>query len=103
MVLSIVAVAPSRGTVSNRVIFKRSRAEFWSTYNVDFGDYVAGDARVKLEVMCKALIGAANQVPDKRMPAEEKRQFEAALWNGVTLLLAEPERIKRFQRPFQIC
>src|SRR5262245_53840452 len=55
IVLSISAIAPFRGTRPNGTSFKRSHAEFWSSYNIDFERYVAGDARAKLEAMCAAL------------------------------------------------
>ncbi len=99
VVLNVFAVAPFRGAIPNGASFKRTHAEYWSSYNIDFEKYVAGDAQAKLEALCAALAGAANQVPDRRMATEEKRRFEAALSDGVALLLSEPERISRFQRP----
>jgi hypothetical protein len=101
IVLNVFAVAPFRGAIPNGTQFKRTHAEYWSSYNIDFDRYVAGDARGKLEAMCAALAGAVDQVPDSRMAAEEKRRFQAALADGVTLLLSEPERMIRFQRPLQ--
>lgn len=102
LVLNVLAVAPFRGAVPNGTSFKRSRAEFWSAYNIDFEKYVASDARGKLEAIGRALLGAINQVPDARMTDEQKRHFEAALSDGIALLLSEPERIRRFQHPLQL-
>jgi hypothetical protein len=99
IVISVLAVAPSRGFMPNGTSFKRGDAEYWSSYNVDFEKYVVGDARGKLGALCAALIGAVNQVPDKRMASEEKREFEAALGDAVALLMSEPERMTRFEPP----
>jgi hypothetical protein len=101
VVLNVFAVAPFRGSIPNGTSFKRTHAEFWSSHNIDFEKYVAGDAGGKLAAICEALTGAVNQVPDKRMALDEKRRFEAALSDGVALLLSEPERISRFQRPLK--
>jgi hypothetical protein len=102
LILNVFAVAPLRGAIPNGTSYKRSRAEFWSAYNIDFEKYVASDARGKLEAMGTALIGAINQVPDSRMTGEQKRHFEAALMNGIGLLLSEPDRMRRFQHPLQL-
>jgi hypothetical protein len=101
VVLNVFAVAPFRGIIPNGTSFKRTHAEFWSSYNIDLEKYVTADARGKLEAICAALAGAVNQVPDMRMSGEEKRRFEAALSDGVALLLSEPERMSPFQRPLQ--
>ena len=94
-------MAPFRGVIPNGTSFKRTRAEFWSSYSIDYEKYVLGDARGKMEALCAALIGAVNQVPDSRMTGDEKRRFEVALVDAVALLLSEPERMSRFQRPLQ--
>jgi hypothetical protein len=96
VVLNVFAVAPFRGIIPNGTSFKRTHAR---SYNIDFQKYVTADARGKLEAICAALAGAVNQVPDMRMSGEEKRRFEAALSDGVALLLSEPERMSPFQRP----
>jgi hypothetical protein len=54
-----------------------------------------------LEDLCAALAGAINQVPETRMTREQKCRFEAAIFDAVALLLAEPERISRFHTPLQ--
>jgi hypothetical protein len=57
--------------------------------------------QTKLEDLCAALAGAINQVPETRMTREQKCRFEAAIFDAVALLLAEPERISRFHTPLQ--
>lgn len=99
IILSLIAVAPARGTIPSGVQFKRTHQEFWSSFNVNFDAYVVGDARGKLEAISAALIGAVRQVPENRMTSEEKDRFEEALVHGTTLLLSEPDRVSRFQRP----
>jgi len=101
VVLCVFAIAPYLGSISNGTRLKRTRAEFWSSYSIDFEKYVTGDARGKLDALHAALVGAVNQVPDKRMTSEERHRFEAAILDGIALLLSEPGRTSQFERPLR--
>lgn len=99
LVLGLHAVAPFRGVIPNGTQFKRKHGEFWSSYGIDFEGYVTGDARAKLNALRAAMLGAINQVPDDRMSPAQKAEFATAASAGVELLLSEPERVHRFNRP----
>src|SRR5262245_18426486 len=67
IVLAIRAVPSARGTFPNRTSLSRAHAESRSSFSMDVERYAAGDARTKLESFGAALIGAINQVPEKRI------------------------------------
>lgn len=99
IVLNVFAIAPDRGVIPNGTSHKRSAHEFWSSYNIDFDRYVRGDAADKLQALADGLRGAINQLPENRMAVETKSAFANAVQAAISLLVSEPDRVQRFQKP----
>lgn len=95
IVLAIVCLPPELAGIENGVSLKRSRSEFWSTFEADYAAFSSRPAASKISAIATALVGAIQQIPDKRMPAEAKEHFIQATNVAKASLLAQPDRHPR--------
>ncbi|MEO9131572.1 MAG: hypothetical protein ABI240_10220 [Sphingomonas sp.] len=95
IVLAIVCLPPDMARIGNGTSLKRSSSEFWSTFEADYAVLSSRPAASKISAVATALVGAIQQIPDKRMPAEAKEDFVLATKAAAAILLAQPDRHPR--------
>jgi len=95
VVMNLVCVDPSLGIIPNRTSHKRSAAEFWTTYNVDYAGFHSRSLKARVEAVRDAFVAAVSQIPKARMQDEVKTALVHAADTAVDKLLREPDRLPR--------
>ena len=95
IVLAIVCLPPEMAGIRNGTSLKRSSSEFWSIFEADYSAFSSRPAASKISAVATALVGAIQQIPDKRMPAKAKEDFIQATKAATASLLAQPDRHPR--------
>jgi hypothetical protein len=95
LILCLICLPPELSGFRSGTSFRRTSAEFWSTFQVDHASFVSGDLARMINALKDGLIGAITQVPASRMPLYLKQRFVEAAEKAALRLTDEPSRHPR--------